>query len=31
MIMAAAKAWQFVPARFSGQPVRYVTRVVLEP
>jgi hypothetical protein len=31
MIMAAAKAWQFDPARLDGQPVRYVTRVVLEP
>ncbi len=31
MIMAAAKAWQFVPALLDGQPVRYVTRVVLEP
>ncbi len=31
MLMAAAKAWQFVPARLAGEAVRYVTRVVLEP
>jgi len=30
MILAAAKAWQFTPARRNGEPVRYVARVVLE-
>lgn len=31
MLLAAAKAWQFEPARLNGQPVRYVMRVPLEP
>lgn len=31
MLIAAAKAWQFEPAQFNGQPVRYVMRVPLEP
>lgn len=31
MLLAAAKAWQFEPARLDGQPVRYVMRVPLEP
>lgn len=31
MLMAAAKAWQFVPARHHGRPVRYIIRVGLEP
>ena len=29
MILAAAKAWEFTPARLDGRPVRYVVRVVL--
>ena len=31
MMLSAAKAWQFTPARLDGKPVRYVMRVVLEP
>lgn len=31
MLLAAAKAWQFEPARKNGAPVRYVMRVPLEP
>ncbi len=31
MLLAAAKSWQFVPARKDGQPVRYQVRVPLEP
>ena len=31
MLLAAAKAWQFEPARRRGAPVRYVMRVPLEP
>lgn len=31
MLLAAAKAWQFEPARRNGEPVRYVMRVPLEP
>lgn len=31
MMLAAAKAWQFAPARLDGRPVRYVVRVVIEP
>ncbi len=31
MLLAAAKAWQFAPARRHGAPVRYVMRVPLEP
>ena len=31
MLMAAAKAWQFEPARKDGQAVRYEVRVPLEP
>lgn len=31
MLLAAAKAWQFEPARRHGAPVRYVMRVPLEP
>jgi len=31
MLMAAAKAWQFEPARKNGQAVRYEVRVPLEP
>ncbi len=31
MLLAAAKAWQFEPARRNGAPVRYVMRVPLEP
>ena len=31
MMLSAAKAWQFTPARLDGRPVRYVMRVVLEP
>jgi len=31
MLLAAAKAWQFEPARLNGQPVRYMMRVPLEP
>ncbi|MEZ5287849.1 MAG: TonB family protein [Vicinamibacterales bacterium] len=27
MIVAAAKAWQFEPARRGGRPVRYLLRV----
>ncbi len=31
MLLAAAKAWQFEPARKHGAPVRFVMRVPLEP
>jgi hypothetical protein len=31
MMLSAAKAWQFEPARIDGRPVRYVVRVVPEP
>jgi hypothetical protein len=31
MLVAAAKAWQFAPAKRDGKPVRYVIRVALEP
>ena len=31
MLVSAAKAWQFEPARKNGQPVRYAIRVPLEP
>ena len=31
MLLAAAKTWQFTPARRDGHPVRYVTRVIAEP
>ena len=31
MLLAAAKLWKFTPARLNGRPVRYVTRVVIEP
>jgi hypothetical protein len=31
MMLAAAKAWQFAPARLDGRPVRYVVRVVVAP
>ena len=31
MLVAAAKAWQFEPARKDGKPVRYAIRVPLEP
>jgi hypothetical protein len=31
MMLSAAKAWQFTPARLDGKPVRYVMRVALEP
>ena len=31
MLLAAAKAWEFEPARRQGAPVRYVLRVPLEP
>lgn len=31
MLLAAAKAWQFQPATRAGEPVRYVTRMVLAP
>ena len=31
MLVAAAKAWQFAPARKNGKPVRYAIRVALEP
>jgi hypothetical protein len=31
MLLAAAKAWQFEPARRNGSAVRYVMRVPLEP
>ena len=31
MMLSAAKAWQFTPARRDGKPVRYVMRVFLEP
>ncbi len=31
MMLSAAKAWQFTPAHLNGQPVRYVTRVILAP
>jgi len=31
MLVAAAKAWQFTPARRNGQPVRYAIQVPLEP
>jgi hypothetical protein len=31
MLLAAAKAWQFEPARRNGEPVRYLMRVPLEP
>jgi hypothetical protein len=27
MLVAAAKAWQFQPARKDGRPVKYVLRV----
>jgi hypothetical protein len=30
MMLASAKLWQFAPARFSGRPVRYVVRVLLD-
>ena len=30
MMLSAAKAWQFRPARLEGRPVRYVLRVVPE-
>ncbi len=30
MMLAAAKAWQFRPARLDGRPVRYVVRVAPE-
>ena len=30
MMLSAAKAWQFRPARLEGRPVRYVVRVVPE-
>ena len=31
MLVAAAKAWQFAPAKKNGKPVRYAIRVALEP
>lgn len=31
MLLAAAKAWQFTPARRNDVPVRYVARVFVEP
>jgi hypothetical protein len=31
MLLAAAKAWQFEPARLDQQAVRYLMRVPLEP
>lgn len=31
MLLAAAKAWQFEPARRNGEAVRYLMRVPLEP
>jgi hypothetical protein len=31
MMLSAAKAWQFEPARIDDRPVRYVVRVVPEP
>lgn len=31
MMLAAAKAWQFAPATRDNVPVRYVTRVLIEP
>ncbi len=31
MLVAAAKAWRFVPAHRDGTPVRYAIRVPLEP
>jgi hypothetical protein len=31
MMLSAAKAWEFSPARLEGKPVRYVMRVLLEP
>jgi hypothetical protein len=31
MMLSAAKAWQFRPARLDGRPVRYVVRVAPEP
>jgi hypothetical protein len=31
MMLSAAKAWQFRPARLDGRPVRYVMRVAPEP
>ena len=30
MMLSAAKAWQFEPARIEGRPVRYVVRVIAE-
>ena len=30
MMLSAAKAWQFEPARIDERPVRYVVRVVAE-
>lgn len=31
MMLAAAKAWQFAPARLEGRPVRYTALVLLTP
>jgi hypothetical protein len=31
MMLSAAKAWQFEPARINDRPVRYIVRVLAEP